>query len=190
MGEQQVSIDGTSHPLPRPFFVVATQNPVEHHGTYPLPESQRDRFTLRLDLGYAAAEVEAELLRRPSLALREVALPPVLDADRVLRAQMQASDVFVHEDVATYAQRVVASTRSDSRIGLGVSTRAALSWIAASRARAYLDGRAHVTLDDLQELAVPALAHRIMPSRATAASERAVAEELIRDVVAKVPIPL
>jgi MoxR-like ATPase len=190
MGEQQVSIDGTSHPLPRPFFVVATQNPVEHHGTYPLPESQRDRFTLRLDLGYAAAEVEAELLRRPSLAAREVALASILDAERVLRAQRQASEIFVHADIAVYAQRVVAATRTDPRISLGVSTRAALSWIAAARARAYLEARPHVTLDDLQELAVPALAHRILPARTTATSERAVAEELVRDVVAKVPIPL
>ncbi len=189
LGEAQVSVDGVSHPLPTPFLVLATQNPQEHHGTYPLPESQRDRFMMRLSVGYADADVEAELLRDGS-SRRPPEFDAVITHERLATAQAAASDVFVHDDLARYAQRVVAATREASQLRLGVSTRGALAWVAAARARAHLDGRAQVGADDLQELAVPALAHRVLPAGATAGDSVAVTEEIIKDIIAAVPVPV
>ncbi len=189
MGEHQVSIDGISHPLPEPFMVIATQNPLEHHGTYPLPESQRDRFVFRVQMGYVDAEVEASLLA--SGGTRRIAeLSATLEGEQVLAAQTLAREVFVHEDLARYAQQVVQATREGDQVELGVSTRGALSWMSAARARAFLQGRAQVSIDDLQELAVPSLAHRIVPSRSTGADQSAVAEEILRELVARVPVPV
>ena len=185
MGEHQISVDGVSRPLPEPFMVIATQNPLEHYGTYPLPESQRDRFVLRLSMGYAAPEVEAELLQgsRTGEAPQAVVSP-----DDVLAAQRAARDIFVHADLAKYAQAVVQATREHPRARLGVSTRGALAWVSAARARALLGGREQVSLDDLQELAVSALAHRVLPSLASDEAS-ASSEELIREITATVPVP-
>jgi MoxR-like ATPase len=189
MGEAQVSVDGVSHALPRPFLVLATQNPQEHHGTYPLPESQRDRFLMRLSMGYADADVEAELLQqgtRPELTRFD----PVITHEQLTAAQAAATKVFVHEDIARYAQKVIAATRESGALRLGVSTRGALAWMSAARARAHLDGRTQVSIDDLQELAVPALAHRILPGGGAAGDSVAVAEEMVRDILAQVPVPV
>jgi MoxR-like ATPase len=181
MGEGQVSIDGKTHALPRPFMVLATQNPLEHHGTYPLPESQRDRFTLCVSLGYAAADIEAELLASPP-PTRPV--QPATDPETIAAAQERAAAVLLHPDLAVYAQRVVQATREHDGLRLGVSTRGALAWVAAARARAFLRDRTHVTIDDLQDLAVAALAHRVVRS-ATGSSP----EEVIRTIVASTIVP-
>jgi MoxR-like ATPase len=194
MAEGQVSIDGTSHALPDPFIVIATQNPEEHHGTYPLPESQRDRFLLRLSMGYADAEVEASLLvsggaegpGRPSADAK----PALAAPSHLLELQSAAAGVFLHADLARYAQRVVQATREAGEIRLGVSTRGALSWVAAARARALLSGRTRVSIDDLQELAVVALAHRIVPAQAGSGDQVALAQELVRELIATVPVPV
>ncbi|MFO7564040.1 MAG: AAA family ATPase [Enhygromyxa sp.] len=192
MAEGQVSIDGTSHALPEPFVVIATQNPEEHHGTYPLPESQRDRFLLRLSMGYADAEVEAALLRSGGVDGRAGAEPkPALAAaSELLDLQRAAAEVYLHPDLARYAQRLVQTTREAAEIRLGVSTRGALAWVAAARARALLGGRTQVSIDDLQELAVPALAHRIVPAQAGSGDQIALAQELIRELIATVPVPI
>lgn len=191
MAEGQVSIDGTSHPLPQPFIVIATQNPEEHHGTYPLPESQRDRFLLRLSMGYANAEVEAALLARggvePPARASDAELP---DPDQLGELQAAAARVHLHPDLAHYAQRLVQTTRDAAEIRLGVSTRGALAWVAAARARALMSGRAQVTIDDLQDLAVPALAHRLVPAQAGSGDQVALAQELTRELVASVPVPV
>ncbi|MEM6992357.1 MAG: MoxR family ATPase [Myxococcota bacterium] len=188
MGERTVSIDGVTHELPDPFMVLATQNPLEHHGTYPLPESQRDRFTMRLSLGYAGDDVEAALLAAPQ-APESSAVTAVSSCDDVRRAQAEAAKVFVHPDLAAYAQRVVAATRDEARIRLGVSTRGALAWIRAARARAWLEGRAQVSIDDLQELAVVSLAHRVVVTNAADAGLHAAAANVVADLVATVPVP-
>jgi MoxR-like ATPase len=191
MAERQVSLDGVSHALPAPFSVIATQNPEEHHGTYPLPESQRDRFLLRLSMGYAAADVEAALLQ--SGGVESSARAPaqrVVDANTLTELQDAAKRVHLHADLAAYAQRVVQATRESAAIRLGVSTRGALAWTAAARARALLEGRAQVGIDDLQDLAVPALAHRILPTQAGTGDQAAYAQELIRELIASVPVPL
>ena len=194
MAEGQVSIDGTSYELPDPFVVIATQNPEEHHGTYPLPESQRDRFLLRLSMGYAAPEIEAALLLSGGVTQAtpgsgstssEAASPTTL-----LELQTAATAVHLHADLADYAQRVVQATREAGEIRLGVSTRGALAWCAAARARALLDGRGQVSIDDLQELAVPALAHRVVPAQAGSGDQVALAQELVRELIANTAVPV
>jgi MoxR-like ATPase len=192
MAEGQVSIDGISHPLPQPFIVIATQNPEEHHGTYPLPESQRDRFLLRLSMGYADAATEAALLRDGGVE------PPgsasggakVDSPSALLELQAAAAAIHLHKDLAEYAQRVVQATRDAGEIRLGVSTRGALAWVAAARARALLNGRAQVGIDDLQELAVVGLAHRIVPAQTGSGDQVALAQELVREIVASVSVPV
>ena len=175
-------------------MVLATQNPHEHYGTYPLPESQRDRFSLRIDIGYAAADVEAKLLERAPqrrIASRE----PDAGANHgtaaeLLAAQAAADDITVHPDIARYAQSVVGQTRNSTGLRLGVSTRGALAWIGAARARAFLSGRAFVSIDDVQDLAVPALAHRVLTRDETSSDGTALAGELIRAILASTPVPL
>ncbi|MEM7160308.1 MAG: MoxR family ATPase [Myxococcota bacterium] len=188
MGEGQVSVEGQSRALPQPFIVIATQNPSEHHGTYPLPESQRDRFALRVTLGYAAADVEAALLEAGSDAGRMVD-EPVASLEDIAQAQAAAAALHLHPDLAGYAQRVAQSTRDDPELQQGVSTRGALAWVATARARAWLDGRDHVTIDDLQSLAVPALAHRVVLRTAAGETADAVAAEHIREILARTPVP-
>ncbi len=186
MGERTVSVDGTSHSLALPFMVIATQNPTEHYGTYPLPESQRDRFMLRIEMGYAVADVEAELFAGKA----EVggALQPVCTLDAILAAQAGAQEVFVHPDLAAYAQRVVHATRNHPSVRLGVSTRGGIAWIRAARARAWMERRPQLAIDDLHELAVPALAHRLIA--ATSSDDGvAVAAERVREIVATTAVP-
>jgi MoxR-like ATPase len=184
MGERQVSVDGHSHPLPRPFMVLATQNPLEHHGTYPLPESQRDRFAMRLSLGYADGDVETALLQHPPTT---EAPEPVADLDVIEAAQRQAAAVFVHADLARYAQTVAQATRGHARLRLGVSTRGALAWMAVARAHALLEGRHEVSIDDLQRVAEPALSHRVVTSDPDEAG--ATATQIIRALIADTPVP-
>jgi MoxR-like ATPase len=190
MEERQVSIDGITYPLPRPFTVIATQNPIEHHGTYPLPESQRDRFLVRLHMGYTSAELEAELLQGKS-GLQ--ALTPLITPERLEHAQVQASSIFVHPDIASYAQRIVAQTRDHRLVRIGVSTRGALAWMQAARARALLARRDHVAIDDLQALAAVALAHRILVhtamTTASSTEEFDLGQQIIGDIVATTPVP-
>ncbi len=188
MEEGQVSVDGTSRTLPSPFMVIATQNPEEHHGTYPLPESQRDRFLLRLSMGYTDAVVEAELLARPP-SRAQMPSAPVVSLNALLDAQQRAQQVSFHQDLAAYAQRVVAATREHATIRLGVSTRGAIGWVRAARAQALLGGRDRVAIDDLQDLAVPALAHRIVSTQAATGGQSGVAADLIREIIATVPVP-
>lgn len=193
MAEGQVSIDGISHPLPQPFIVIATQNPEEHHGTYPLPESQRDRFLLRLSMGYADAATEAALLRDGGVEPPGVAGSHGAKVDSpsaLLELQNAAAAIHLHADLAGYAQRVVQATRDAGEIRLGVSTRGALAWVAAARARALLNGRAQVGIDDLQELAVFGLAHRIVPAQTGSGDQVALAQELVREIIATVPVPV
>jgi MoxR-like ATPase len=192
MAEGQVSIDGISHPLPESFIVIATQNPEEHHGTYPLPESQRDRFVLRLSMGYADADVEAALLVRGGVdgpGSSKTSKSALEEPSQLIDLQRAAALVHVHPDLARYAQRLVQATRDAGEIRLGVSTRGALAWVAAARARALLSSRSHVLIDDLQDLAVAALAHRIVPAQASSGDQVALAQELVRELIATIPVP-
>lgn len=163
MEERQVTVDGVSHPLPAPFIVIATQNPIESGGTYPLPEAQLDRFLLRLEVGYPDAEAETEiLLRRADRGKEEVALSQVIDAATLRSLQRTVETVQVERSVAEYMVALVASTRTSGRTDAGASPRGSLALLRASRAWAALHGRNFVTPDDVHAIAVPALGHRLI----------------------------
>ncbi len=189
MNEGQVSIDGQLHELPAPFCVIATQNPLEHHGTYPLPESQVDRFLMRLEVGYPDLESERRLLRETGAPRREAAR--VLDPAGVITLQDRAHAVAVHADIEDYVLALVRATRESPELALGASPRASQGLIRAVRARALLLGRAHGTPDDVLALVQPVLAHRLVPAWSgdpEQGSPRRVAA-ILDDVVASVPPP-
>jgi len=163
MEERQVTVDGTSHPLPRPFIVIATQNPIESGGTYPLPEAQLDRFLLRLGVGYPTIEAETEILvRRSDRGREEVELSQVIDVPTLQACQQAVEAVQVERSVAQYMVELVESTRSSGRTDAGASPRGSLGLLRASRAWAALEGRNFVTPDDVHAIAVPVLAHRLI----------------------------
>lgn len=192
MSEFQVSVDGRTHMLPSPFIVLATQNPIEYEGTYTLPESQLDRFMLRLTMGYPGAEDELHIMRRrdPKVALDN--LQPVLSASDVLELQARVGEVTVDDSVARYILDIVQATRDDEHVQLGASPRASVSFYEACQARALTEGRDYVTPDDVKLMAQPVLSHRIIvKSRggnpAASARERA---RVLDDILRRVQIPV
>ena len=192
MAEGQVSVDGAPRPLPAPFMVLATQNPHEHAGTYPLPESQLDRFLLRLSLGYPAADVERELLLGGGTQAELSHLHPVASALEVRRLQAAVPGVAVASEIADYVLAIVAATRGTPLVSLGASPRGAIALLGVARARALLRGRPYVEPDDVKELCVPVLAHRIvLAGRGPGGGEpeRLAAERVVRDLVEQVPVP-
>jgi MoxR-like ATPase len=189
MQERQATIDGTTHPLPRPFLVIATQNPIESEGTYPLPEAQLDRFILRTTVGYPTSEDEIELLgRRVARGRDEVELEAVV-ADGEFAA-MQASLERVHLDrsLQEYAVALVGATRESGQLEVGASPRGSLALIKLSRARAVVQGRDFVTPDDMRAIVVPALAHRVV-IRAEVWARQVSAEQVVQGIVDSVPAP-
>ncbi len=190
MAEGQVSIDGSPRPLPEPFLVLATQNPHEHAGTYPLPESQLDRFLLRLSVGYPTPEVERDLLLGGGTHDLLAALRPVASAADIQRLQASVPRVRVAEEIAAYVLAIVAETRRSRLFTLGASPRGALALLRVAQARALLRGRSYVEPDDVKELCVPCLAHRVtMAGRSADEGDRAGAERAIRDLVEQIPAP-
>ncbi|MEU4745819.1 MoxR family ATPase [Actinosynnema sp. NPDC023658] len=162
MQERQVTVEGRTFGLPRPFHVLATANPVEYEGTYPLPEAQLDRFLLRLDVGYPPPEEEVEVLRRRLVRQREeTEVEPVLDAVRLSRLQQGVERVAVDDDVLRYCVDLASATRSHNAVEVGASPRGAQALVLVGRALAVLDGRDFVLPEDVKECAVPALAHRL-----------------------------
>ena len=191
MNEQQVSIDGQTIPLPDPFFVIATQNPQDFAGTFPLPESQLDRFILRLRIGYPPPQVEMRLLLEASTdTVRDV--PSVLDPAKLVALQRQVDRVRFDHSLLSYLHALVQATRTSPMLSLGASTRGAIALGKAARARALCRGRDYCIADDIHDLAVPVLAHRVR--LATHADgfvpSRDEAETAVRDIVARVPVPL
>src|SRR4051794_13136054 len=192
MAEGQVSVDGAARPLPGPFMVLATQNPHEHAGTYPLPESQLDRFLLRLSVGYPAPEVERDLLLGGGTQAALAHLHPVASALDVRRLQAAVAGVSAAPELADYVLAIVAATRATALVSLGASPRGAIALLGVARARALLRGRAYVEPDDVKELAVPVLAHRITLAGGGSSGgelERLAAERVVRDLVEQVPVP-
>jgi MoxR-like ATPase len=190
MNEAQVSLDHSTYPLPRPFMVLATQNPREYEGTYPLPESQLDRFLLRIRIGYPDAADEKEVLRG-TLTPSPARLAPVLSIDEVLELQDAAEQVKAEESVLDYLVTLVTATRRSPLLTLGVSPRGSLALLRAARARALTDGRNFLLPDDIKELAVSALAHRVMVKArmAGAGGGGMDGEAAIRAIVQDVPVP-
>lgn len=188
MEERQVTIDGTSYELPSPFMVIATQNPVEMEGTYPLPEAQRDRFMARISIGYPSAEAEFAMLDVHGGANPLENITPVAHAHDILKLVELVRTVHVAESVRRYAVELVGATRHHQELRLGASPRATLHLVRAARAAAALDGRDYVLPDDIQALAVPVLAHRLIPTAETQLSRRST-EQIVNDLVARLPIP-
>jgi MoxR-like ATPase len=192
MAEKQVSLDDRTYPLPRPFILLATQNPLEYHGTYPLPESQLDRFLVRLSIGYPSPEVERSLLLHRQQADPVEALQPVLSLAELREIQAAVDQVYLEGSLADYLLQVVQATRTSKLLRAGVSTRGALALARAARARALVKGRGFCLPEDLQALFVPVLAHRVSLARGgeMASNRRQEAEAIIRDIVATVEPPV
>ncbi len=192
MNERQVTVDGHSHPLPQPFLVIATQNPVEHHGTYPLPESQMDRFMLRVRMTYPEPDGEREILRGRAGAVRLDDLRPVLKTEDILALQEEVRQVQVDDSLLDYVLRIVQRTRESEQLALAVSPRGSLMLFHAAQAMAYLEGRSFCKPDDFKRLAIPAFAHRVVLSNRTALSIKRSeqAEHILRDLIDSVPVPI
>ncbi|WP_413774462.1 AAA family ATPase [Micropruina sonneratiae] len=188
MEERQVTVDGVTHPLPDPFLVVATQNPIEMEGTYPLPEAQRDRFTLRISMGYPVRAAEVAMLDHHGAGDPLAELRPVTDVATVAALTASARSIYAHRAIKDYLVAVLEATRRSPDVRLGASPRAGLQLLRACQARAVLEGRHYVIPDDIQALAVPALAHRILLSPAAQLARRG-ADEVVRAAVDSVAIP-
>ena len=189
MQERQVTIEGTTHLLTRPFLVLATQNPIEYEGTYPLPEAQLDRFLLRIGVGYPEREQEWDVLsRRLERASDEVELEPVVGREELLEMQQSIEQVHVARSVGLYMVDIVSATRSASGVQVGASPRGSLALLKLSRCRAALDGRAYVTPDDVKSVAVPALAHRLA-LRPELWVQRLRPEDILVELLGRVPAP-
>ena len=191
MNDHQVTIDGRSHRLPDPFLVVATQNPVEHHGTYPLPESQLDRFLMRLRMGYPDTASEREILRS-SVRSAEDAVSAVLSAEEIVRLQVQAQSVRIDDALVDYMLAIVEKTRRHETLALGVSPRGAQALYRASQALAMLERREYVLPDDIKRLAVPVFAHRVISNTRTSLGQRTTeqAERTLEEILTQVDVPL
>jgi MoxR-like ATPase len=189
MQEHQVSIDGRTYPLERPFFVLATQNPFEFEGTYPLPENQLDRFMLRIEIGYPGRESERDVLRRDREGQSLDRLAAVLDAEQLLTMQQAVRSVRVDDSLNDYLLDIVQATRDHEELTLGVSTRGAIIYHRAVQALATAEGRDYVTPDDIKRLAVPVLAHRVVCRGLIRESQRERAVGIIQQILDTVAVP-
>jgi MoxR-like ATPase len=189
MEERQVTVDGVTRALPRPFIVLATQNPIELEGTFPLPEAQLDRFLLRLAIGYPEADEEREILRRFHEADPLADLAPVASGEEVVALSQACRTVHVSEAVETYILEVARATRAEAALALGASPRGSLALYRTAQALAAVRGRAFVIPDDVQALVAPALGHRLIPSSQSRLRGRAVAD-ILHDLLARVPVPV
>jgi MoxR-like ATPase len=191
MNELQVTVDGRSYPLPQPFMVIATQNPVEHHGTYPLPESQLDRFLMRIRIGYPDAAAEREILRQPMASPAETVHAAIAGAD-LMSLQEAVSHVVVDGALVDYMLAIVEHTRSHESLSMGVSPRGAQALFRATQALAAVEGRDYATPDDVKRLVLPVFAHRItVNSRVILAQKPAeAAERVLTEILTMVDVPL
>jgi MoxR-like ATPase len=192
MSEGKVSVDNHSYVLPRPFMVVATQNPIEHHGTYPLPESQLDRFHLRIRMGYPDLGSEKEILRRQNHLPSIESVPTALSTEDVLQAQLAVSQVRLEEALLDYIMTIVEATRRSEFLLIGVSPRGSLALRRAAQALAYYEGRDYCIPDDIKSMALPVLAHRvIVSSKYSSPHKRSEeAEAILAEILRSVEVPL
>jgi MoxR-like ATPase len=192
MSEGRVSVDNHTFPLPQPFMVVATQNPIEHHGTYPLPDSQLDRFLLRIKMGYPENDAEKEILRQKNSMPDFDLLQPVMQAEDVLAAQSVVRGVRVEESLLDYILAIVDATRRSEFLLIGTSPRGSLALRRAAQARAYFEGRDYCIPDDIKKLALPVLAHRvIVSSKYSSPYKRSEeAEAILAEILRSIEVPL
>ena len=192
MAERHVTAEGVTHSLPAPFIVVATQNPIEHHGTYPLPESQLDRFMLRLRIGYPSTEDEKQILRDREYGDPLESLRPVMTAAEIVELQGNVAEVAVDDALIEYLMRVVAATRDSEMLDLGVSPRGTLSLFRAAQALALTEERSYCIPDDIKRLVIPVFAHHILVSTRFSSSMRRSqeAEAVLKEIMKTVSVPL
>ncbi|MGB0034313.1 MAG: MoxR family ATPase [Candidatus Acidiferrales bacterium] len=192
MNEAQITVDNHTYPLPKPFLVLATQNPIEHHGTYPLPESQLDRFLMRIRMGYPARASEKEIIRNGSGHSTPDKAAPMMDAADVVAMQESVAKVKVEESLLDYALEIVDRTRQSEQLSLGVSPRGAVMLHRAAQARAFLEGRDYCLPDDFKQLIVPVFAHRVVvSSRYVSTQKRSEqAEAILREILETTRVPL
>jgi MoxR-like ATPase len=192
MSEAQISVDNQTHPLKQPFMVIATQNPAEYHGTFPLPESQLDRFLIRLRIGYPSLEEERKVLERPYALHPADILAPVISTQEVLELQRRTDQIHMDESLSEYLLAIVHATRHSELLSLGVSTRGALALNKTAKALALVRGRDYCLPDDVKELAPIVLSHRVMLSRAQGMRAQSFeqAERIVLDIVDTIPVPV
>jgi MoxR-like ATPase len=189
MQEQQVTIDGVSYELARPFMVMATQNPIEYEGTYPLPEAQLDRFTMRIAIGYPPLSEEAKMLTEQTADPPLDVLEPVVDASEAVRLADEAKTIYVEESLNRYVVALLRTTRGDSRLYLGASPRAGIALLRVAKARALAAGRTFLEPDDVKAVAVPVLAHRLILAP-EARSSGLTGEQIVHETLEKTPVPV
>jgi len=192
MNESQITVDNHTHPLPKPFLVLATQNPIEHHGTYPLPESQLDRFLMRIRMGYPDRESEKNILRNNAGHSPVESVAPMMDATDVLSMQEAVSHIKVEESLLDYALEIVERTRQTEQLSLGVSPRGAVMLHRAAQAHAFLEGRDYCLPDDFKRLIVPVFAHRVVVSSRYVSTQKKSeqAEAILREILETTRVPL
>jgi MoxR-like ATPase len=192
MNESQITVDNHTHPLPNPFLVLATQNPIEHHGTYPLPESQLDRFLMRIRMGYPSRESEKQILRNNAGGSGVDKIEPLMDASDVAGMQQAVSRVKVDDSLLDYALEIVERSRQTEQLSLGVSPRGAVMLYRAAQARAFLEGRDYCLPDDFKKLIVPVFAHRVVvSSRYVSVQKKSEqAETILREIADTTRVPL
>jgi MoxR-like ATPase len=192
MSEGKVSVDSHTHELPRPFMVIATQNPIEHHGTYPLPESQLDRFLMRVKMGYPENGAEKEILRNQGRGSDLKLIQPVMQAEDILEAQYLVADIRIDESLLDYIMAIVEATRRSEFLLIGASPRGSLALRRAAQARAYYEGRDYCIPDDIKQLVLPVLAHRVVVSSKYSSpykrSEEA--EAILAEILQSIEVPL
>jgi MoxR-like ATPase len=189
MQEQQVTVDGATYELGRPFMVMATQNPIEYEGTYPLPEAQLDRFTMRLEIGYPPLPEEARMLTEQTGDPPLDTLDPVANARDAVALAEEARAIFVEESLNRYVVALLRTTRADSRLYLGASPRAGIALLRVAKARALADGREYLSPDDIKAIAVPVLAHRLIVAP-EARSSGLTGAEIVQEALEKTPVPV
>jgi MoxR-like ATPase len=189
MEEGNVTVDGVTRQLPRPFFVMATQNPIEYEGTYPLPEAQLDRFMLKLKMGYPSLSEEIEMLNRVEKVQPIEEIQPVIALDELLHLQKQVTDVYVGESIKRYIVEIVQRSRANASVYLGVSPRGSVALMKAAQAYAFMHGREFVVPDDVQFLAPYVLSHRMIV-KSEAKFDGLTAEEIVAQIIARIPVPI
>ena len=192
MNESQITVDNHTHPLPKPFLVLATQNPIEHHGTYPLPESQLDRFLMRIRMGYPDRTAEKEIIRNHSGMGSVEKMAPEMDAADVIAMQEAVSHVKVEDSLLDYALEIVERTRQTEQLSLGVSPRGTVMLHRGAQARAYLEGRDYCLPDDFKRLIVPVFAHRVVVSSRYVSTQKKSeqAEAILREILETTRVPV
>ena len=192
MNESQITVDNHTHPLPKPFLVLATQNPIEHHGTYPLPESQLDRFLMRIRMGYPDRTAEKEIIRNHSGMGSVEKMTPEMDAADVIAMQEAVSHVKVEDSLLDYALEIVERTRQSEQLSLGVSPRGTVMLHRGAQARAFLEGRDYCLPDDFKRLIVPVFAHRVVVSSRYVSTQKKSeqAEAILREILETTRVPV